>query len=110
MLASSAPRDEHPREASTPARQASASPAPAPSHSERASIPNALALIEAAREALLAALLVDEGGLPARLAEVADLTGTRRRARRRHRPAHLADVLAEHARERVRQRQDLGRP
>src|SRR4030095_299387 len=66
------------------------------------------ALVEAAREALLAAFLVDERRLAALFAEVADLLARRRAGRRRQlRRLPLADVLGEGARERVRKREDL---
>src|SRR5687768_8765089 len=68
-----------------------------------------LALVEAAGQALLATLFVDEGRLAALLAEVADLARARRARRGGDGLAHLADVLAEHARERVGQREHLGR-
>src|SRR5262249_57770884 len=69
------------------------------------------ALVEAAREALLAAFLIDKGCLAALLAEIADALpcaqATRRRISRR---LDLADVLGHGAGQRIGQRQNLSRP
>src|SRR5262245_46096979 len=66
------------------------------------------ALVEAARQALLAAFLVHEGRLPALLAEVADLLSRLGGDRHLGSGLRLADVLGERPRQRVGQRQDLG--
>src|SRR5262249_46787215 len=66
------------------------------------------ALVEAAREALLAAFLVDERRLATLLAEVTDLLARVADHRLLGRRLQLADVLGEDARERVGQREDLG--
>src|SRR5688572_3534092 len=71
--------------------------------------PPALALVEATREALLTAFLEDERGLAALAAEVAHAPGRARDLRPR-RVGVVADMLAEHAGERIRQRQHLGGP
>src|SRR5437016_14653584 len=78
-------------------------PAIGPSHLDHRS-----ALVEAAREALLAPCFVDERRLATLLAEIADLlpacVGGRRGLWRR---LQIADVLGQGARERVREREDL---
>src|SRR5262249_44933653 len=63
------------------------------------------ALVEAAREALLAAFLVDERRLATLLAEVTDLLARVADRRLLGRRLQLADVLGEDARERVGQRE-----
>src|SRR5439155_555061 len=69
------------------------------------------ALVEAAREALLTPFLIDEGRLPALLAEVADLlAAVAAHHGQLRRWLDLADVLGQRASERVRERQDLGGP
>src|SRR5207245_1239235 len=62
---------------------------------------------EAAGQALLATLLIDEGGLPALLAEVADLF-SRLDGDGRHlqRGLDLSDLLRQRSRQRVAQRED----
>src|SRR5580765_5610015 len=69
------------------------------------------ALVIAARHALLAPFLVDQRGLAALLAQIADRPGHGRGARPRpgQRPL-LPDVLTEHPRERVRQGEHLRGP
>src|SRR5438046_5110592 len=68
------------------------------------------AFVEAARQALLAAFLIDEGRLPALLAQIADpLAGTVSGLGCAAGRQQLADVLGQRARQRVRQRQALGR-
>src|SRR5262249_59060436 len=66
-----------------------------------------LALVEAAGDALLAAFLVDERGLAAFAAEIADLPPLRARLLGRRLP--LPHVLAQRARQRVGKREDPGR-
>src|SRR5881628_3625369 len=61
------------------------------------------AFVEPARQALLAAFLVDEGRLPALLAEVADLLSRVDGRGGLGRRLQLADVLGEGARECVRE-------
>src|SRR5438876_725082 len=76
--------------------------------SERAGGAAGSALVEPARETLLAAFFVDERGLATLLAEIADapaLVGVRRRAGR----LDLADMLGQRAAERVGEREDLAR-
>src|SRR6266851_1449788 len=70
------------------------------------------ALVEAAAQALLAALFVDERRLAALLAQVADgLLGVRRCPRGgRVGRLQLADMLGQRASDGVGQREDLGRP
>src|SRR5262245_41873237 len=69
------------------------------------------ALVEAARQALLAAFLVHERRLAALLAEVADLLARFDRGDRHlGSRLHLADVLGERPRQGVRQGQDLRGP
>src|SRR2546428_3282934 len=68
------------------------------------------AFVEAARQALLAPFLIDKGRLPALLAQIADpLAGTVSGLACPAGRQQLADVLGQRARQRVRQRQDLGR-
>src|SRR6185503_13396317 len=71
--------------------------------------PGRSALVIAARQALLATFLVDEGRLPALLAEIADaaLIVGARHGRSLGRRLELARVLGQRARERVRQREHL---
>src|SRR5437764_406617 len=74
---------------------------------ERAGGAAGSAFVEPAREALLAAFLVDERGLATLLAEITDAPalvgpGVRRRAGR----LDLADMLGQRAAERVGQRED----
>src|SRR5215467_13482728 len=76
---------------------------------ERAAAGVGSTFVEPARQALLAAFLVDEGGLPALLAEVADsppLLQLRPAWWRAFR-LDLADVLGQRAGQRIRQREDL---
>src|SRR5262245_33931685 len=70
-----------------------------------------LTFVESAGEALLAPFLVDEGGLPAFLAEIADAP---KAALTVARPAVMAgprlpDVLGQRARQRIGKRKDLRR-
>src|SRR5262245_65805818 len=68
------------------------------------------ALVEAARQALLAALLIDKGGLPALLAEIADPLPCAHVSRRRiPRWLDLADVLGQGPGQRIGQGQDFSR-
>src|SRR5581483_11985043 len=70
--------------------------------------PPRLALVEAAGQALLAALLVDEGRLAALLAQVADRLAPAGRRQLRRRRLDLAGVLGQDARDGVGQGEDLG--
>src|SRR5262249_24796504 len=74
------------------------------------------AFVESAGQALLAALFIDEGGLTTFLAEIADLlagvdlAASLGACRRIVAHLHLTDVLGQGTGQRIRKRQDLGRP